>query len=162
MENNIQNIVQDIYSFSSFVSNQEKWTVYSDKISSLWNELEIINAIALDEWDKDNRPLTWRKWKEKYQKNARDCSKIFLEQVRLLLNNKISDILLNFNTFSKFFNMLERDDFFLKNYFDIFRKIENIYFLLYEDNTQYNNEKEELKSLLNHISIVYPERFLSN
>ena len=85
-----------------------------------------------------------------------------MEQVRLLLNNKISDILLNFNTFSKFFNMLERDDFFLKNYFDIFRKIENIYFLLYEDNTQYNNEKEELKSLLNHISIVYPERFLSN
>lgn len=162
MENNIQHIVKDIYSFSSFVSDQEKWTVYSDKISSLWNELEIINAIALDEWYKDNCPLNWEKWKEKYQKNATDCSKTFLEQIRLLLDNKISDILLNFDTFSKFFNLLECDDFFMKNHFDIFRKIENIYFLLYEDNKQYNNEKEELKSLLNNISILYPERFLSS
>lgn len=162
MENNIQNIVKDIYSFSSFVSDNEKWTIYSDELSSIWNELEIINAIALDEWDKDNRPLNWKKWKEKYQKNATDCSKIFLEQVVLLLNNKISDILLNFDTFSKFFNLLENDNFFLKNYFDIFKRIENIYFLLYEDNKKYDNEKEELKCLLNDISISYPERFLSN
>ena len=98
----------------------------------------------------------------KVSKNATDCSKIFLEQIRLLLDNKISDILLNFDTFSKFFNLLECDDFFIKNQFDIFRKIENIYFLLYEDNKQYNNEKEELKSLLNNILILYPERFLSS
>lgn len=162
MENNIQNIVQDIYSFSSFVSNNEKWTVYSDELSSLWSELEIINATALDEWDTDNRPLNWKKWQEKYQKNATDCSKIFLEQINLLLNNRISDILLNFDTFSEFFHLLENDDFFIKNYVDIFKKIENIYFLLYEDNKHYNIEKKELEFLLNNISMSYPERFLSN
>jgi hypothetical protein len=52
----------------SFFANEEKLTAYQ----ACWFELEILNALALDEWETDGKPGVWLvSWNRRYEKNAR-------------------------------------------------------------------------------------------
>lgn len=69
---------EDLKSWSSFVAVTEfVWqntTLVSDapRWESIWFEMEIVNALALAEWEEQGSPLDWHeRWCEGYQADAR-------------------------------------------------------------------------------------------
>lgn len=69
----------DLFAWSSFVARTEfLWqdeTLVSDAEAwqSLWFELEIVNGLALAEWEEQGRPADWSAvWCENYQQDARE------------------------------------------------------------------------------------------
>ncbi|MDO4641902.1 MAG: hypothetical protein Q4A84_09445 [Neisseria sp.] len=132
MENShidVEEYIADIYAFSLFVSNIEQWVAYSEDISESWNQLEILNASALDEWDSEGRPAHWKKWRDKYQLEAELLSGKILYEIELLIDNKAKEIVSDFGVFSRLVLLIEEDDYLKSKYFDIFNKLENIYLL---------------------------------
>lgn len=77
-QKNIDFAANSIFSFSQFVKTSEfifdDIDISVDEIKILknkWFELEIINALALDEWESDGMPRKWEaKWKRKYKEEA--------------------------------------------------------------------------------------------
>jgi len=50
------------------------------RYNDAWLEMEIVNALALDEWDLDGRPREWdEKWALKYRSDAEDTIRDVLE-----------------------------------------------------------------------------------
>ncbi|EBP0013995.1 hypothetical protein HX37_25455 [Salmonella enterica] len=70
-----------LVSFSEFVFHSENvcddvW--YQD----IWFELEILNALALAEWEEDGKPGDWDlKWKQKYQKEASEVMEYLIVKI---------------------------------------------------------------------------------
>lgn len=55
------------FHFDNYKSNTEFFSLYKEK----WFDLEIINAVALNDWESEGRPKDWsEKWNEKYKKDA--------------------------------------------------------------------------------------------
>ncbi|MDO7928207.1 hypothetical protein Q6A51_15555 [Pseudomonas sp. KFB-139] len=53
---------------STLVTDAEAW-------QSLWFELEILNGLALAEWEEQGRPADWSAtWRETYQQDARELA----------------------------------------------------------------------------------------
>nr|WP_314872324.1 hypothetical protein [uncultured Pseudomonas sp.] len=51
----------------------------SDAWQALWFELEIVNALALAEWDEQGRPGDWSvRWCEGYQQDAAELARQLL------------------------------------------------------------------------------------
>jgi len=82
---------EDLKSWSSFVAVTEfVWqntTLVSDaaKWESIWFEMEIVNALALAEWEEHGSPLDWqRRWREGYQA---DAQALLSELTRLILTH---------------------------------------------------------------------------
>ena len=163
MENNIKNIAKNIYSFSCFVSEQEKWTQYSDKLSSLWGELEIVNALALDEWDKEGSPSNCGKWQQKYQKDAINITTEFLNELELFFNDIVDNVVNNEDKFNNLFNQLENDDYFKSKFSSYWNRLNILYFIFKDDREMFADKyKNELIDLLLEIIHFYPYKFLSS
>ncbi|HHJ1300232.1 MULTISPECIES: hypothetical protein [Pseudomonas] len=69
---------QDLLCWSSFVAQTEFARQNSILVSdaerwqTLWFEMEIVNALALAEWEDDGRPCDWsRRWREGYEQDAK-------------------------------------------------------------------------------------------
>jgi hypothetical protein len=70
--------IDSLLTFSSFVARSEFLFDDSDLSDRLitnyrraWLETEIVNAIALDEWETDGKPSDWGvKWDQKYKDDA--------------------------------------------------------------------------------------------
>lgn len=72
---------EDVFSWASFVAQTEFLCQDSalvpdaDAWQSLWFELEIVNGLALAEWDEQGRPADWSAtWCENYQQDARELA----------------------------------------------------------------------------------------
>ena len=71
MENRFEKIVKDIFSFTEFVSEAENEIPnQSSRYYDCWWELEVLNASALEDWERSGKPLDWKKWKDQYQSEA--------------------------------------------------------------------------------------------
>lgn len=83
------NASSNIFLYSSFVSSTEfilndknLKIINKDKYKDCWNEMEILNAIALAEWEDDGKPLSWEeKWKAIYQNDAKNLITNFLKNI---------------------------------------------------------------------------------
>lgn len=72
--------LNDVVSFAKFVSYTEDLTqlkeLFEDEQSrehyqQIWFELEIVNALALSEWENEGRPADWQsRWESDYQHDA--------------------------------------------------------------------------------------------
>lgn len=72
--------LDDVVSFAGFVNYAEELPqlndLFSDEINKdayrqIWFELEIINALALSEWEAAGRPADWQaRWTSDYQQDA--------------------------------------------------------------------------------------------
>lgn len=72
---------EDVFAWASFVAETEFLWQNSDLVpdadawQSLWFELEIVNGLALAEWDEQGRPADWSTtWRENYQQDARELA----------------------------------------------------------------------------------------
>ncbi|MWQ33006.1 hypothetical protein GFL08_06710 [Glaesserella parasuis] len=79
MKNNISEIIKDIFSYNEFVNNMEVKYGHLDT----WLDMEILNALALDEWEMSGKPIMWEGWR-KYQFKAEKLVIDFF----LLIDNK--------------------------------------------------------------------------
>ncbi|MGX2975821.1 hypothetical protein ACWIUH_12310 [Ursidibacter arcticus] len=77
MENRKINITENIFSYSKFVCDME---VYYSHLEC-WEHLEILNAIALNEWEMSGRPVEWVDWSLKYRNDAEKLIQIFLSEI---------------------------------------------------------------------------------
>jgi len=78
----VRTSVKSLYSYSSLVADLELLPSQCQKINSpelrheffiIWNDMELINACALSEWEECGRPsnnLFNRIWDNKYKKDA--------------------------------------------------------------------------------------------
>ena len=71
----------DLFAWASFVAHTEfLWqdsalVTDTDAWQSLWFELEIVNGLALAEWDEQGRPVHGlASWRENYQQEARSLA----------------------------------------------------------------------------------------
>ncbi|MFZ7224704.1 hypothetical protein [Avibacterium avium] len=55
----------NINEYSFFVSLTEGAFSQNEELETFWIDMEIINALALDDWEKEGYPKHWQKW-EKY------------------------------------------------------------------------------------------------
>lgn len=72
--------LSDLTTFARFVSYAEDLSqvdeLFKDEQSKecfdqIWFELEILNAVALSQWETEGRPLDWRcKWESDYKLDA--------------------------------------------------------------------------------------------
>lgn len=63
------NMSEDLYRIDDLFSNEES----KEKYQEAWFELEIINALALSEWEEQGRPADWNtQWESKYKMEASD------------------------------------------------------------------------------------------
>ncbi|MBD8162200.1 hypothetical protein [Erwinia persicina] len=72
---------EDLFAWASFVAHTEfLWqdsalVTDADAWQSLWFELEIVNGLALAEWEEQGRPADWSaSWRENYQQDARELA----------------------------------------------------------------------------------------
>ncbi|GFM88851.1 hypothetical protein PSCICO_42500 [Pseudomonas cichorii] len=72
---------ETLFAWASFVAHTEfLWqdsTLVTDAEAwqSLWFELEILNGLALAEWEEQGRPADWSAtWRETYQQDARELA----------------------------------------------------------------------------------------
>ncbi|OOF46309.1 hypothetical protein [Rodentibacter trehalosifermentans] len=70
-------ITDNIFSYSYFVNEMEINYGYLDS----WLNMEILNALALDEWIESGQPVNWRSWKEKYQEEAIKLVENFFQDI---------------------------------------------------------------------------------
>lgn len=85
------NSLGDIASFARFVNYAEDLSQIDELFESienkenyeqLWLELEIINALALSQWETEGRPLEWKtQWESCYKQ---DASNVMSELLNLL------------------------------------------------------------------------------
>lgn len=76
-----QRAAQDLFAWSAFVSRTEfLWQDGSlvkdaDAWQRVWFEMEIINGLALAEWEDQGRPAQWSScWAGSYQEQARELA----------------------------------------------------------------------------------------
>ncbi|MFZ7107940.1 hypothetical protein [Avibacterium avium] len=62
----IRNGFNNINEYSFFVSFTEDAFSQNEELETFWIDMEIINALALDDWEKDGYPKHWQKWEKKY------------------------------------------------------------------------------------------------
>lgn len=81
---------QDLVSWSRFVAQTEFAWQNPNLVSDaegwqiLWFEMEIVNGLALAEWEEDGSPQDWPyRWREEYQ---RDAEGLIAELLQLLVH----------------------------------------------------------------------------
>lgn len=71
---------KDVFAFANFAQQSENLFGGSpdaealSRYQSAWFEVEIVNAVALADWEADGRPVSWDdKWRKLYQSSAADA-----------------------------------------------------------------------------------------
>ncbi|WP_093060169.1 hypothetical protein [Variovorax sp. YR634] len=74
---------KDVFAFAKFAQQSEDAFLSSTNAGALrryqnaWLEVEIINAVALEAWEADGRPVSWDdRWREFYQASATEAVKV--------------------------------------------------------------------------------------
>ncbi|MEN5284316.1 hypothetical protein [Serratia marcescens] len=83
--------LNNVVSFAKFVSYAENLAQLNelfedeksrDNYQRIWFELEIINALALSEWEDEGRPVDWKThWESNYKE---DASELMNELMKML------------------------------------------------------------------------------
>lgn len=73
MKDNELDITSHIFLYKEFVHKMEKDYGHLDS----WLNMEILNALALDEWEMVGRPEEWDDWRDFYQEKALNLVKLF-------------------------------------------------------------------------------------
>ncbi|MFC0691124.1 hypothetical protein [Paraburkholderia humisilvae] len=61
--------VQDAETLHDALQDEKRRSAYH----ACWFELEIVNALALDEWESDGKPSDWAAtWNERYKRDAEE------------------------------------------------------------------------------------------
>ena len=76
MKDNELNITSHVFLYNEFVHKMEKDYGHLDS----WLNMEILNALALDEWEMSGKPQEWYVWKDRYQEKALNLVKIFFNE----------------------------------------------------------------------------------
>ena len=76
MRDNELNITSHVFLYNEFVHKMEKDYGHLDS----WLNMEILNALALDEWEMLGKPEEWNVWKDAYQEKALNLVRIFLNE----------------------------------------------------------------------------------
>ena len=76
MRDNELNITSHVFLFNEFVHKMEKDYGHLDS----WLNMEILNALALDEWEMLGKPEEWNVWQDEYQEKALNLVRIFLNE----------------------------------------------------------------------------------
>ena len=77
MEDRVQKIIENIFSYSEFVNQME---IDNGSLDS-WFNMEILNALALDEWESQGCPMDWNKWDKIYQEKAIKLVNCFFKEM---------------------------------------------------------------------------------
>ncbi len=80
---------ESVFAFSEFAERSESFfddceqdSDFLRRYRKAWFELEIVNAVALEEWEVDGRPRNWaEKWEAKYK---RDASEVVHELLKVV------------------------------------------------------------------------------
>lgn len=77
MKNDLFKITKDIFSYNFFVQSME------DNYGNLdvWLSMEILNSLALEAWENDEKPIIWLKWNEEYHEKAIELVNTFINTV---------------------------------------------------------------------------------
>ena len=73
MKDNELDITSHIFLYNEFVYRMEKDYGHLDS----WLNMEILNALVLDEWEMLGRPEVWDGWRDLYQEKALKLVKLF-------------------------------------------------------------------------------------
>ena len=73
MKDNELYITSNIFLYKEFVHKMEKDYGHLDSLLNM----EILNALALDEWEMLGRPEVWNGWRDFYQEKALKLVKLF-------------------------------------------------------------------------------------
>ncbi|QMT32026.1 hypothetical protein [Alysiella filiformis] len=76
-------ITQNVIYFANFVAHSDKWLNQYPDLYDIWSEMEICNAMLLDEWEQAGRPQIWHEW-AKYQDEVIELVEQFFIQLRIL------------------------------------------------------------------------------
>lgn len=86
------NSLNDVISFARFVSYAEDLSQLNelfedehnrDNYQNIWFELEIINALALSEWESEDRPADWKtRWESGYKQDASELMDELLKTLK--------------------------------------------------------------------------------
>ena len=77
-----------MFGFARFVAETEflasaACVEFQEKYSRTWFDMELVNALALAEWEQDGSPEEWSKvWVGKYKNEAEETLLEFLEVVK--------------------------------------------------------------------------------
>lgn len=88
IEKNSTTALDDIFSFAKFVAETECLAEmldmeFQEQYYRSWFEMELVNSLALAEWEQDGSPREWDKvWNEKYKEEAKETLDEFLEVVK--------------------------------------------------------------------------------
>lgn len=156
MVTDIAFITQNINNFYEFVNTAEYFSKYSDKLSNIWLELELLNADALEDLK------IHENWNVEYKENAVIVTTSFLNELELLFSRSVNDIINNEGKLHRLFNYLENDDYFRSKFSSYWKELETLYFIFNDDRKMFLEKyKNELFELLLKIIHVYPYKFLS-
>ena len=81
MKDNELDITSHIFLYNEFVNKMEKDYGHLDS----WLNMEILNALALDEWEMVGRPEEWDGWRSFYQEKALKLVKLFFNESGLII-----------------------------------------------------------------------------
>ena len=81
MKDNELNVTSHIFLYNEFVHKMEKDYGHLDS----WLNMEILNALALDEWEMLGKPEVWDGWRDFYQEKALKLVKLFFNESGLIM-----------------------------------------------------------------------------
>lgn len=70
-------IANSIFSYNNFVNEMEINYGHLDS----WLNMEILNALALDEWELAGKPKNWDQWENKYKNKAINLIENFFRDI---------------------------------------------------------------------------------
>lgn len=81
--------LESIFAFAEFTKHSESLfedekgdSEFVQRYKEAWFELEIVNSVALEEWESDGRPKAWaEKWNDKYREEAAEVVHQLLQVV---------------------------------------------------------------------------------
>ncbi|WP_249979049.1 hypothetical protein [Vreelandella olivaria] len=88
IEKKSETALSSMFRFSGFVAETEflasaTCVEFQEKYGRAWFDMEVVNALALAEWEQDSSPEEWSKiWVEKYRNEAEETLFEFLEVVK--------------------------------------------------------------------------------
>ncbi|WP_147273120.1 hypothetical protein [Billgrantia montanilacus] len=88
IESSSATALHSFINFAEFVAQteflaDEESEEFKEQYGRAWFEMELVNSLALAEWEQDGCPREWGKiWGEKYKEEAKETLHEFLEVVK--------------------------------------------------------------------------------
>ncbi len=88
IEKSSETALNGVFSFAKFVAETEfladmMCIEFQEQYHRAWFEMELVNSLALADWEQDGSPREWDKiWNERYKEEAKETLGEFLEVVK--------------------------------------------------------------------------------